>query len=84
MAPASAIGIRGQNGTVRFMLDAERARNEAVAYERYHKIEEEEYEEEVEIDPPKEPDRRREPDRKDERRDERRDDRREPEARRVR
>lgn len=44
---ASAIGVRGQNGTVRFMLDAGRARDEAKAVDRYHRAEEEEYEVEV-------------------------------------
>lgn len=47
--PTSAIGIRGQNGTVRFMLDAARARNEKDTVDKYHKIEEEEYEVEVPI-----------------------------------
>ncbi|KAF1361340.1 cyclin-like protein [Lizonia empirigonia] len=45
--PTSAIGVRGQNGTVRFMLDAARARNEAAEVDKYHKVEEEEYEVEV-------------------------------------
>lgn len=45
--PTSAIGIRGQNGTVRFMLDAARARDERVEVDKFHKIEEEEYEVEV-------------------------------------
>jgi len=49
-APTSAIGIRGQNGTVRFMLDAARARDERNEVDRFHKIEEEEYEVEVPID----------------------------------
>ncbi|KAF2629150.1 cyclin-like protein [Macroventuria anomochaeta] len=44
---ASAIGVRGQNGTVRFMLDAARARDERAEVEKYHKVEEEEYEVEV-------------------------------------
>jgi CTD kinase subunit beta len=48
--PTSAIGIRGQNGTVRFMLDAARARDERNEVDRFHKIEEEEYEVEVPID----------------------------------
>lgn len=43
----SALGVRGQSGTVRFMLDAARAQNERTEYDRYHKIEEEEYEVEV-------------------------------------
>ncbi|KAF1850530.1 cyclin-like protein [Cucurbitaria berberidis CBS 394.84] len=45
--PKSAIGQRGQDGTVRFMLDIARARDEHAEVERYHKIEEEEYEVEV-------------------------------------
>lgn len=45
--PKSAIGIRGQNGTVRFMLDAARAHDERAKVEKYHKMEEEEYEVEV-------------------------------------
>ncbi|KAF2024649.1 cyclin-like protein [Setomelanomma holmii] len=45
--PTSAIGVRGQDGTVRFMLDAARARDERDEVEKYHKIEEEEYEVEV-------------------------------------
>ncbi|KAH5301061.1 hypothetical protein HBI11_141010 [Parastagonospora nodorum] len=49
-APTSAIGIRGQNGTVRFMLDAARARDERNEVDRFHKIEEEEYEVEVPIE----------------------------------
>jgi CTD kinase subunit beta len=49
-APTSAIGIRGQNGTVRFMLDAARARDERNEVEKFHKVEEEEYEVEVPID----------------------------------
>lgn len=54
-APTSAIGIRGQSGTVRFMLDAVRARNEQKVVESYYKVEEEEYEVQV----PDEPERRR-------------------------
>ncbi|KAF2127765.1 cyclin-like protein [Dothidotthia symphoricarpi CBS 119687] len=53
--PASAIGIRGQNGTVRFMLDAARARDERAEVDKFHKVEEEEYEVEV----PNEEERRR-------------------------
>jgi CTD kinase subunit beta len=49
--PTSAIGIRGQNGTVRFMLDAKRARNEQSEVERFWKVEEEEYEVEVALEP---------------------------------
>jgi CTD kinase subunit beta len=58
-APTSAIGIRGQNGTVRFMLDAARARNEKATVEKYHKTEEEEYEVEVEVEAGAGADRRR-------------------------
>jgi CTD kinase subunit beta len=43
----SAIGIRGQNGTVRFMLDAARAHDERTEVDKFHKVEEEEYEVEV-------------------------------------
>jgi CTD kinase subunit beta len=50
-APKSAIGIRGQNGTVRFMLDAARAHEERAEVEKFHKVEEEEYEVEVPNDP---------------------------------
>jgi CTD kinase subunit beta len=46
-APTSAIGVRGQNGTVRFMLDAARARNEHEEVDKFHRVEEEEYEVEV-------------------------------------
>jgi len=53
--PTSAIGIRGQNGTVRFMLDAARARDERAEVDKYHKMEEEVYEVEV----PNEPERKR-------------------------
>jgi CTD kinase subunit beta len=49
--PTSAIGIRGQNGTVRFMLDAARARDERAAVDKFHKIEEEEYDVEVPNEP---------------------------------
>ncbi|KAF2194278.1 cyclin-like protein [Zopfia rhizophila CBS 207.26] len=49
--PTSAIGVRGQNGTVRFMLDASRARKEKADVEKFHKVEEEEYEVEVAIEP---------------------------------
>ncbi|KAF2713363.1 cyclin-like protein [Pleomassaria siparia CBS 279.74] len=49
--PTSAIGIRGQNGTVRFMLDAARARDERAEVDKFHKTEEEEYEVEVAIEP---------------------------------
>jgi CTD kinase subunit beta len=46
-APTSAIGVRGQDGTVRFMLDAARARDERNEVDKYHKLEEEEYEVEM-------------------------------------
>jgi CTD kinase subunit beta len=46
-APASAIGVRGQSGTVRFMLDAARANRERAEVDKYLKVEEEEYEVEV-------------------------------------
>lgn len=48
--PKSAIGVRGQDGTVRFMLDAARARDERAEVDRFHKVEQEEYEVEVPID----------------------------------
>lgn len=44
-----AIGVRGQSGTVRFMLDAARAREEKKTIEDFFKVEEEEYEVEVEV-----------------------------------
>lgn len=47
LPPKSAIGQRGQDGTVRFMLDAARARDEHAEVDKFHKIEEEEYEVEV-------------------------------------
>ena len=40
----SSIGVRGQSGTVRFMLDAARAREEQAIVDTYYKVEEEEYE----------------------------------------
>jgi CTD kinase subunit beta len=51
------IGARGQDGTVRFMLDAEQARQEKEAVNEYHRVEYEEYEIEVEepIQPEREP-----------------------------
>jgi len=52
--PTSAIGIRGQNGTVRFMLDAKRARDERSEVERFWTAEEEEYEVEVPLEPERE------------------------------
>ena len=48
--PASAIGIRGQSGTVRFMLDAGRAKEEQKTVETFFKAEEEEIEVECEVD----------------------------------
>ncbi|CAN9386868.1 unnamed protein product [Alternaria alternata] len=48
-APKSAIGIRGQNGTVRFMLDAARAHDERAEVEKFHKLEEEEYEDLISV-----------------------------------
>ena len=44
--PQTKPGLR--DGTVRFMLDPERARNEKVSVAEFFKVEEEEYEEEVE------------------------------------
>lgn len=48
--PTSAIGIRGQSGTVRFMLDAGRAKEEQKTVETFFKAEEEEIEVEYEVD----------------------------------
>jgi len=42
------IGARGQEGTVRFMLDAEKAKKEKATVNEYYKVEWEEYEVEVE------------------------------------
>jgi len=42
--PKSAISVRGQDGTVRFMLDAVRARDERAETDKYLKPEEEEFE----------------------------------------
>jgi CTD kinase subunit beta len=42
------IGARGQDGTVRFMLDAEQARQERETVNEFHRVEYEEYEVEVE------------------------------------
>jgi CTD kinase subunit beta len=42
------IGPRGQDGTVRFMLDADQARQEREVVNEYHRVEYEEYEVEVE------------------------------------
>ncbi|KAH7039443.1 cyclin-like protein [Macrophomina phaseolina] len=47
--PVSAVGTRGLGGTVRFMLDAARARDEKRTVDSYFKDEEEEYEVEVEV-----------------------------------
>jgi CTD kinase subunit beta len=49
--PKSAIGVRGQSGTVRFMTDAKRAQDEKKAVDRYWIAEEEEYEVEVPNEP---------------------------------
>lgn len=46
MTPQSKPGVR--EGTIRFMLDPERARNEKMAVAEFFSVEEEEYEEEVE------------------------------------
>lgn len=48
--PTSTIGIRGQHGTVRFMLDAARAGREKAEVSKYFVVEEEEYTEEVPIE----------------------------------
>lgn len=56
---ASVTGVRGQNGTVRFMLDAARAKDERAEVEKYHKVEEEEYEVEVPNEKFEEAERRR-------------------------
>jgi CTD kinase subunit beta len=42
------LGVRGQDGTVRFMLDAEEAKQEQESVNEYFKVEYEEYEVEVE------------------------------------
>ncbi|EON69237.1 hypothetical protein W97_08497 [Coniosporium apollinis CBS 100218] len=52
-AAVLAIGGRGQIGTVRFMLDAARARGEKRTVESYFTAEEEEVEVEVEVERPK-------------------------------
>lgn len=49
VAATRAIGARGQSGTVRFMLDAAREREEKEQVDRYFRVEEEEYEVEVEV-----------------------------------
>lgn len=41
-------GARGSDGTIRFMLDGERAKQENISVSEYHKVEYEEYEVEVE------------------------------------
>lgn len=48
--PKSATGQRGQDGTVRFMLDEARARAERAEVDKYFEVEEEEYEVEVPIE----------------------------------
>ncbi|KAF2136310.1 uncharacterized protein K452DRAFT_237700 [Aplosporella prunicola CBS 121167] len=50
--PISAIGSRGLGGTVRFMIDARRARDEKTSVADFFKDEEEEYEVEVEVETP--------------------------------
>lgn len=57
--PTSAIGIRGQNGTVRFMIDAKRARDERAEVDKYLTVEMEEYEVEVPAEPDRDRERRR-------------------------
>ncbi|KAF2279202.1 cyclin-like protein [Westerdykella ornata] len=47
----SAMATRGHGGTVRFMLDAARARHERAEYDKYHEAEEEEYEVEIAVEP---------------------------------
>lgn len=47
--PVSAVGTRGLGGTVRFMLDAARARDEKRTVASFFNDEEEEYEVEVEV-----------------------------------
>lgn len=49
------IGARGQEGTVRFMLDAEQAKQEKETVDQYFKVEYEEYE--VEVEEPIKPER---------------------------
>jgi CTD kinase subunit beta len=49
------IGVRGQEGTVRFMLDAEQAKQEKDTVAEYFKVEYEEYE--VEVEEPIKPER---------------------------
>ena len=48
--PASAMGSHSQDVTVRFMLDAARARDERNEVDKYHKFEQEEYEVEVPVE----------------------------------
>jgi CTD kinase subunit beta len=61
--PAVAAGPKGKpgwkEGTVRFMLDPERARAEKAVVAEFFKIEEEEYEVEVDVEPEREEKRRR-------------------------
>ncbi|KAJ4289195.1 RNA polymerase II C-terminal domain kinase beta subunit [Kalmusia sp. IMI 367209] len=89
--PKSAIGIRGQSGTVRFMLDVKRAQEERKEVDKYWKVEEEEYEVEVPTEAERdraidrERERERERDRpRDRDRDRERDRERDWESRRVR
>ena len=46
----TAVGARGQNGTVRFMLDAARARREEQDVDAYFKVQEEEHQVEVPVE----------------------------------
>jgi CTD kinase subunit beta len=55
--PTNLIGKRGETGTVRYMLDEKRARDERNEVEKYTKIVEEEYEVEVAIEPERAPER---------------------------
>lgn len=61
VAPPS--GIRDQTGTVRFMLSAQRAKEEKAIVNNYWQVEEEEYEEEVAVEPERERERERDRDR---------------------
>ncbi|KAF1976676.1 cyclin-like protein [Bimuria novae-zelandiae CBS 107.79] len=54
-APKSAIGVRGQSGTVRFMLDVKRAQEEKKTVDKYWVEETEVYEVEVPNEPEPEP-----------------------------
>lgn len=65
LAPATPSGSTPRKagvkeGTVRFMLDPERARDEQNAVSQFFKVEEEEYEVEVEVEVERERDRDRE------------------------